>query len=254
MDASAGTRTLAFATLFNFRDVGGYAGLDGRTVRWRRLYRSDSLHRIDDADREAFGALGVRTVIDLRRPHEVTAYGRVPAYDGLDYRHVHLVHQEWLEIPYEERQGPARYLADRYHDLAEQAAEGIADALTVIADEMSAPAVVHCAAGKDRTGVICALTLSLLGVADEVIAEDYALSTAAADRFTAWLRQQYPDRPPAPEPFFSSPARAMLTFLGELRERHGSIENYVTDAGLPTERIAALRAHLLTDPTPRAVS
>ncbi|MEV1287247.1 tyrosine-protein phosphatase [Micromonospora sp. NPDC049679] len=249
MDVSPATRTLTFSTLFNFRDVGGYAGLDGRTVRWRRVYRSDSLHRIDDSDRAAFAALGVRTVIDLRRPHEVSRYGRVPAYDGLDYQHVHLEHQEWIEIPYEEEVGPARYLADRYHDLAEQAAGGVVDALTLIADEASAPAVVHCAAGKDRTGVVCALTLSLLGVPDEVIAEDYALSTAAADRFTAWLDKQDPYRT-VPTPFFSSPAEAMQTFLGELRQRHGSIERYVTGAGLGREQVAALRAHLLTDPTP----
>jgi protein tyrosine/serine phosphatase len=250
MDGSPATRTLTFSTLFNFRDIGGYAGLDGRTVRWRRLYRSDSLHRIDDSDRSAFATLGVRTVIDLRRPHEVTRYGRVPAYDGLDYRHVHLVHQEWMEIPYEEELGAARYLANRYHDLAEQAADGIVDALALIADEAAAPAVVHCAAGKDRTGVVSALALSLLGVTDEVIAEDYALSTAAAGRFTAWLDQQHPHRRIVPEPFFSSPAEAMLIFLGELRERHGSIEHYATRAGLDKEQLAALRTHLLTDPTP----
>ena len=62
---------------YNFRDVGGYAGLDGRTVRWRRLFRADSLHRLGEADAEAFAELGVRTVIDLRRPFEVERYGRV---------------------------------------------------------------------------------------------------------------------------------------------------------------------------------
>ena len=70
-------RNLPFSSTYNFRDVGGYPGLDGRTVRWRRLFRADSLHRLEGADWESFAALGVRTVIDLRRPFEVEQHGRV---------------------------------------------------------------------------------------------------------------------------------------------------------------------------------
>ncbi|GAA4676422.1 tyrosine-protein phosphatase [Phytohabitans rumicis] len=238
-------RTLSFATTFNFRDVGGYAGHEGRKVRWRRLFRSDSLHRLNGADDEVFAALGVRTVIDLRRPHEVSRDGRVPAYDGLGYRHIHPEHQDWDEVPYEERLGVARYLANRYADLAEQGRAGIASAVGVIADAESAPVVVHCVAGKDRTGVVCALTLSVLGVSDADIAADYALSTAASERFTAWLRAQDRLKREVPQPYFSSPAEAMLLFLAELRERHGSAEGYLLAAGLPKNQIEALRTHLL---------
>jgi protein-tyrosine phosphatase len=239
-------RTLPFATMFNFRDVGGYAGHEGRAVRWRRLFRSDSLHRLNGSDDRAFAALGVRTVIDLRRPHEVTRDGRVPAYDGLGYRHIHPEHQDWDEIPFEERVGVARYLANRYADLTEQGRAGIASAVGVIADAESAPVVVHCVAGKDRTGVVCALTLSVLGVSDEDIAADYSLSTAASERFTAWLRAQDRLKREVPQPYFSSPAEAMLLFLAELRERHGSAEGYLLAAGLRPDQIEALRTHLLT--------
>jgi protein tyrosine/serine phosphatase len=241
-------RTLPFTTAFNFRDVGGYLGHDGRMVRWRRLFRSDSLHRLDRGDAEAFAALGVRTVIDLRRPHEVTRDGRVPEYAGLGYRHIHPEHQDWDEIPYEEKLGVARYLANRYHDLAEQGAAGISTAVGVIADEAAAPVVVHCVAGKDRTGVVCALTLSVLGVSDEDIATDYALSTAASARFTEYLRTRKVPTQRIPRPYLSSPAEAMLTFLKELRERHGSAEGYLLAAGLEPERLESLRAHLLSAP------
>jgi protein-tyrosine phosphatase len=239
------TRAVPFSAMFNFRDVGGYTGLDGRTVRWGRLYRSDSLHRIEETDREAFGALGVRTVVDLRRPHEVSRDGRVPDYVGLAYRHIHPEHREWDEVPYDESRGLARYLAERYLDLAETGGTGIASALGVIADADAAPLVVHCVAGKDRTGVVCALTLSLLGVADAEIAEDYALSTAASERFTAWLRAQVPDTAPLPPAFLASPVEAMLLFLAGLRERHGSVEAYVLEAGLSRGEITAMRANLL---------
>jgi protein-tyrosine phosphatase len=238
-------RTLSFTSMFNFRDVGGYAGHDGRTVRWRRLFRSDSLHRLDGADGDAFAALGVRTVVDLRRPHEVNRDGRVPPYVGLGYHHIHPEHQDWDEIPYEERLGVARYLANRYADLTEQGAAGIATAVGVIADEDTAPVVVHCVAGKDRTGVVCALTLSVLGVRDEDIAADYALSTAASARFTAWLRTQKLIKREIPQPYFSSPADAMILFLRELRERHGSVEGYLRGAGLAASDLKALRTHLL---------
>ncbi|GAB2917891.1 tyrosine-protein phosphatase [Micromonospora polyrhachis] len=246
MDVLPVNRVTNFSTVFNFRDVGGYAGLDGRPVRWRRLYRSDSPHRICGVDQETFTALAIRTVIDLRRPTEVARDGRVPACDGLSYLHIHPEHQQWDEVPYDERHGVARYLADRYRDLAETGTAGIAHALAVIAEQESAPVMVHCVAGKDRTGVLCALTLSLLGVSDTDIAADYALTDASAERFTAYLREHLPAHAATPAAYHASPAEAMLMFLTELRERHGSVERYVRDAGLQTDQIAALRAHLLS--------
>ena len=244
MDVTPVADATAFATIFNFRDVGGVTGLDGRLVRRRRLYRSDSLHRIDGPDREAFAALGIRTVIDLRRPYEVARDGRVPAYDGLVYQHIHPEHEEWLGTPYREEVGSARYLADRYRDMTETGAAGLASAIEVIADAEAAPVVVHCVAGKDRTGVVCALTLALLGVADEDIAADYARSSEGSARFRAWFEATV-GAAQLPAPLFESPAEAMLLFLRELRERHGSVADYLIRAGLPAERISALRAHLL---------
>lgn len=237
--------TATFTALFNFRDVGGYRTRDGHTVRRRRLYRSDSLHRIEGPDLEAFGALGIRTVVDLRRPAEVTRLGRVPEYDGLVYRHIHPEHRDWAEIPYDEELGLARYLADRYLDLAETGAAGIGEAVGVVADETAAPVVVHCVAGKDRTGVVCALALSTVGVDDTTIAEDYALSAAASQRFTAWLRARLPAEKPLPAPYLSSPAEAMLLFLDGLRQRHGSVQGYLLDAGLTRAQLDSLRTHLV---------
>ncbi|GIF50922.1 protein-tyrosine-phosphatase [Asanoa ferruginea] len=234
-------RSYALDGTFNFRDIGGYAGLDGRTVRWRRVFRSDSPHRVSAAE---LPALGVRTVIDLRRPREVARDGRVLDYPGLDYRHIHPEHPEWgLAAPGESLE---RFIADRYRELASLGTEGIGAALKVIADPSSAPVVVHCVAGKDRTGVVCALTLSLVGVSDDDVAADYALSTAASERFSAWLRASLPSAEVPPAPFMSSPAAAMHLFLEELRAEHGSIEGYAKHAGLTEADLAALRSHLLT--------
>ncbi|SCL58820.1 Protein tyrosine/serine phosphatase [Micromonospora chersina] len=234
-----------FPALFNFRDVGGYRSRDGRTVRHRRLYRSDSLHRIDETDQAAFTALGIRTVIDLRRPTEVARDGRVPAYDGLTYRHIHPEHEDWAERRYEPGSDLARYLADRYADLARTGTAGLAEAVGLIADSANAPVVVHCVAGKDRTGIVCGLTLAVLGVPDEDIAADYALSTAASERFSAWVRATVPGAEEPPPPFLASPAEAMMLFLTELREGYGSPEGYLRHAGVTDDQLGALRAHLL---------
>jgi protein-tyrosine phosphatase len=237
-------REFRFTRVFNFRDVGGYPGLDGRTVRWRRLFRSDALSALGAQDREAFSTLGIRTVVDLRRPREVEEYGRVPAWDGLTYRHLHPDHPEWDETPFEEGMDPARYLADRYHDLTEHGAPRLAEAVSIVADESAAPVVVHCVAGKDRTGVVCALVLSLLGVPDEHIDADYTRSTVNNE---AWVTHErgngYPEL--VMRPHWRSHPGTMLMFLSELRERHGSVERYLTGAGLERDQVTALRTHLL---------
>lgn len=219
-------RSYSFDGVFNFRDIGGYAGLDGRTVRWGRVFRSDSVHRVAPA---SLPGLGVRTVIDLRRPREVSRDGRVVDYPGLDYRHIHPEHPEWGLAA--EGETMERFIADRYRELASIGSAGIGAALKVIADPSAAPVVVHCVAGKDRTGVVCALTLSLVGVSDDDVAADYALSTAASERFSAWLRSSLPSAKEPPAPFMASPAAAMHLFLSELRAEHGSVDD--TTPGTP---------------------
>jgi protein tyrosine/serine phosphatase len=239
-------RTLAFSSTYNFRDVGGYPGLDGRTTRWRRLFRADSLHRLKDADWEAFSALGVRTVIDLRRTFEVEEHGRVPEAEGLVYHNPVLEHVDWTDVPHPEDVVHARWLADRYLNFTDDGRVGLAAALSVIADPQAAPVVVHCMAGKDRTGVVCALTLALLGVSDVDIATDYALTETAMASLTAYLREHNPAAIEGLDHMFDSPREAMLLFLDDIRTLHGSVEKYVREIGISDEQIATMRDSLLS--------
>src|SRR5262245_20170167 len=181
-------RAPTFSTVFNFRDLGGHATAEGRTVQYGRLYRSDSLHRISTEEGRQLAALGVRTVLDLRRPKEIARDGRVPDDLGLAYHNIYPVHREWNPALYDEVAGPHRYLADRYLDMVEEGREGLGEALRLIAEPDRSPLVMHCLAGKDRTGVLAALTLSLLGVADTDIAIEYALSEAAQGPLSRQIR------------------------------------------------------------------
>jgi protein tyrosine/serine phosphatase len=238
-------RNLGFSATYNFRDVGGYIGLDGREVRWRRLFRSDALHRLGEADASAFAALGVRTVIDLRRPFEIEKYGRIADRYGLDYRNVVVDHVDWEEVEHPSDVDHERWLADRYLNFAEDGRDGLLGALRVIADPGRAPVIVHCMAGKDRTGTVCALTLALLGVSDEDIASDYALTTSAMKPLTDYLLEKNPEAVRGNEHMFDSPPGAMLTFLDDLRALHGSVEGFAREIGLTDAEIASMRTHLL---------
>ncbi|GAA3081297.1 tyrosine-protein phosphatase [Streptosporangium carneum] len=237
------TRHIEYARLHNFRDVGGYPTEDGLQVRWRRLYRSDSLHWLADDDLDRFHALGVRTVIDLRHPEEVERRGRAP--HGPRYHNLSVEHRGWNFEQYDPEAGIARFFADRYREVTQDGSGEIRQALEVIADADNAPVVVHCAAGKDRTGVLTALVLRLLGVSEENVIADYALTGLATPRAIAFWRQRNPGEPLPWPGFGQAPADAMRLFLTEL----GSVRDYcMTTLGVSETLTNALRGHLLKNP------
>jgi protein-tyrosine phosphatase len=235
---------ILFADVYNFRDLGGHTTSDGRTVVGQRLYRSDDLARLREDERDAFTELGIRTVIDLRRPHEVEELGRFPQWDGIRYHHVHLAHPMWPSQRFVDTAERTTFVVDRYREMSIEAAHGFGHALRLIADPDTAPLVFHCIAGKDRTGILSALTLSLLGVDDEAIADDYARSEEAEASAWAYYARIKPGVV-RPANIVISPREAMLRFLADLRERHGSVEAYVASIGVTDDHIAAMRAHLL---------
>lgn len=231
-------RAVTFTDLFNFRDLGGYRTADARTVAWRRLFRADDLGRLAGDDRDRFLALGIRTVVDLRRPEEVAQLGRMPELTGVAYHHLHLVHPLWGRQDFVDLSERTDFLTARYSEMAAAGGEAIGEALRLIADAGTAPLVVHCIAGKDRTGMVSALTLSLLGVDDATIGTDYALSEVSEAAFRT-------SRGELPRPYMAAPAQAMIDFLAGLRAVHGSIEAYAKSVGVTTDHIAAMHAHLL---------
>lgn len=240
------SRHIAFERLHNFRDLGGYSSDDGRTVRWGRLYRSDSLAKLGGEDWDRFLALGVRTVIDLRYPWEIEAKGRVPHRDGLAYFNLSVEHRPYDQAEIDPDVDPWRFLADRYAEVALDGAKELRRALDVIATADD-PVVFHCASGKDRTGLLAVLVLSLLGVAEEDIAADFALTELATERLIADWHAAHPGRTLRWPGYGRAPAEIIRLFMADLAADHGSVRRYVTDhLGFDEQRIAGLRDRLLT--------
>ncbi|MET7297778.1 tyrosine-protein phosphatase [Embleya sp. NPDC005575] len=190
-------RHVEFARLHNFRDLGGYRTADDRTVRWGVLYRSDSLGKLEGTDWETFLALDIRTVIDLRYPQEIAYRGRVPIDASLTYHNLSIEHRPYNQPALAEDVPPGPYLAARFAEVAEDGVREIREALALIAAADNAPLVFHCASGKDRTGLIAALVLALLGVGDEDIVADFALTELATARLLATGGPSTPARCPA---------------------------------------------------------
>jgi protein tyrosine/serine phosphatase len=240
-------RFIRFQAVFNFRDVGGLPSRLGGTVRHRTLFRSDTLARLSEDDREAFAALGVQTVIDLRRPEEVATSGRIPAWAVPQYHHRHLDHPHWRHEDYTDELGVARFLADRYVELAAAGAADIARVVALVAAEETGPTVVHCVAGRDRTGTVIAFIFDLLGVEDEDIAHEYSLTELSDAAFEEWAIVNIPGfatRPPVPY-YVSTPPEAMLLTLRDVRRAYGSVESLLTAAGLEPAAVERLRSKLL---------
>jgi protein tyrosine/serine phosphatase len=136
-----------------------------------------------------------------------------------------------------------------YHRIAEEFAPSVAETFGILAGADALPAVFHCTSGKDRTGIVAALMLDVLGVADEVIASDYCLTEAAQLRSTPWIEEHEPEfaaflaqipperRAPRPE--------RILDFLDRLRASYGSARRFLTGSGVPDRQLNILRAHMV---------
>ncbi|MGW4649951.1 tyrosine-protein phosphatase [Kitasatospora sp. NPDC004289] len=240
------TRHLEFDRLHNFRDLGGYRTEDGRDVRTGTLYRSDSLGKLrTEADLARFADLGVSTVIDLRYPWEIERGGRVPELPGLAFHNLSIEHRPYDQAALGEDVDPAVYLVDKFLEVAQDGTAELRRVMEVIADPSAGRTVFHCASGKDRTGIVGALVLTLLGVPEATVAEDFALTNLATASLVADWQAKYGPGKLWPG-YGQAPEALIRSFLRELTERHGSVAGYVEgELGLGESYVVALRERLL---------
>jgi protein tyrosine/serine phosphatase len=251
--ANTTRRELTIDGAYNVRDLGGLPAAAGGIVRRGQVYRSGDLARLTAAGADQLRGLGVTTIIDLRTIAEVERRGRFAFEDhGFAYRHRPLLDLSATEPEAQLADLPADVLDQLYRHLAQQGAANLALVLAWLAEDPTRPALVHCVAGKDRTGLVAAVVLGLLGVTDEDIAADYALSAAALVALRRRAEEQDGDvaawMSRVPAQLLEARPESMLDLLAWLRERHGSIEGYVESIGVSEATVDALRLRLLDQP------
>jgi protein-tyrosine phosphatase len=245
-----GSRHLPLEAVHNFRDLGGYPTNDGRRTRWRVLYRADGLYRLSERDVETVRRLGLKTVIDLRTAAELETRGRFPVEaHPVRFELLPVMRRTWDEKHWPADTDPVSFLIDRYLELLEEGGESIAKGFEVLADADALPAVFHCAAGKDRTGVFAMLLLGLAGVPDEVIAADYELTTEATARANDWFAIHEPEiivsMERLPKMFMASPAEAAAGVLDEITRRWGSVRACLVELGVSDRVLDTVLARIV---------
>jgi protein tyrosine/serine phosphatase len=237
----------------NVRELGGLPTADGRTIARGVMIRADNLQGLSEKDVQRLTEdLDVRTVLDLRTPAEVDAEGPGPLVDA-GLRHVHLdLIPGWDPqradavgriVPHEQRE--AGDMSHYYLGYLDEAPDNVVEALRELASGSGA-AVVHCAAGKDRTGVVVALALTVAGVTREEIVEDYALTAERIEAIHARLASSptyAEDMKRRPIDDMRPHALSMRHFLDRMDER-GGVAEWLTANGFSPDEQAALRQRL----------
>jgi protein-tyrosine phosphatase len=220
----------------NLRDVGGYPASDGRRTRWRTLLRTDALDRLPPASQAALLELGLRQVIDLRWPHELVETPSVfQASRAVAYRSVPLL---------EDDPTPALGVAGTYRYMLDERGAQLIEVVRALLEPCGLPAIVGCAAGKDRTGVAIGLLLSAVGVPDNVVVADYALS---AEAFASGEIDEHLDDWRASSLQVDCPPEYMAETLEHLVRRHDGASAYLRRNGLKEAELDRL-VELLTEP------
>jgi protein-tyrosine phosphatase len=242
------TRLLDWEGGLNARDLGGYATGDGRETRWGAVVRSAALGGLTEAGRAALAGYGVRAIVDLRLPGELDREPNPfaePGDHGIAYTNVSFI--DPAAAPPEE----VTTLAEDYLGMLDRYRGGVADVMAAVADAPEGGVLIHCAAGKDRTGLIAALLLGLVGVPAATIADDYALTAELLrSRELEWLEHGPGERAEreAMVARFAPTAEVMLEVLAGLAERWGGVEPYLLAAGVPRGDLERLRDRLLVPP------
>ncbi|MCU0515144.1 MAG: tyrosine-protein phosphatase [Anaerolineae bacterium] len=253
-------RFLPLASIANLRDIGGYHTTDGQMVRWNRVYRGAALANLSPEDAAALHERGLKLVCDLRTHEEIAAAPDRMPHAGVEYLHLPALQEtsrlNRLRIMLLERDRLRDTLVDAYtRIMIDNNAALFGTLLRRVADEDALPLLIHCTAGKDRTGIAVALLLRLLGVPEDTVIEDYSLSNLYYDYFRQVtrpvLRQlaYFGITEAEASPLLLADPATLRAMFRHLEARYGTVAQYLqTAAGLDAATIDRIRASLLTTP------
>ncbi len=248
-------RFLPFESIANLRDIGGYKTVEGKTVKWKQVYRGASLAYVNENEQEQLNVLNLQVVCDLRRHDEIShAPDNVP--EGARY----------LNIPSMDsinKIGQIRNLLFKPRYIEQMMGEIYIEAILENNPEMfgivyrqiiegNLPLLIHCTAGKDRTGLAIALLLRVLGVNEETVLNDYSLSNHYYDYFKrisgrlVKRLQQVGFSEDDVSPLLMADKRNLKMAIEHIEHKYGSIEAYLSQrANISTQDIELLKARLL---------
>ena len=237
----------------NFRDIGGYINQDGKQVRWGRVYRSGSTDRMTENDLNFLRSLDLQYTCDFRDSVEME---RDPVTIARQRISAPIVDPELSPSQVREQLESGDFsgfndnmMVASYRRMLDLAPTIYGNLLTALADESNLPAVFHCTAGKDRTGLAAMLLLWVLGVDHETILYDYDLTNPYTKPFRDWMRQQFAENGmdfDKAKAIFMAPRAALEAAIDHIQTQYGDVEGYLIDAGGMTEQsLAALQQNLL---------
>jgi protein-tyrosine phosphatase len=241
-------RHLNLAGACNFRDLGGYRTKDGRTVRWRQIFRSNHLGQLTERDIELLRPLGLKSVFDFRGAEE-----RLSASCAIPEIAVHsLPIEPTVVAALRTRRANGTDLStidaievmrDSYRNYVRHNTTSFRALFTHLLRDDRAPLVIHCTAGKDRTGFACALILHALGVPDDLIAEDYLMTNRFYRRDPS-VSHDLPDD--VRQVLGAVEASFLAAAFDTISSDYGGLENYFSsDLGLGPRESAMLQARFL---------
>jgi protein-tyrosine phosphatase len=241
-------RILQLDHVYNFRDLGGYPTRAGTTTRWGRFFRSAALQNLTDEARARLRGLDLRTIIDLRRTDEIE--GEPDAVAGEpSFRYYHLpIFPAPLSSAEHSPLPQVTSLADVYIAVLDHFGGPVKAIFERLVESSANPVLIHCTAGKDRTGVIAALLLDLARVPAEVIITDYAMTEALVAPLMNELRQKAIltgldiDRHSR---MLECKPEYMDAMLSHLYARYGDAEAYLRHIGIGGPAIESLKTALL---------
>jgi protein-tyrosine phosphatase len=245
-------RRLALEGAVNFRDLGGYPAGEGRRTRWRRVFRSDSLADLTDADHALLTPLGLHTLIDFRLPLErARKPNRLPAGSAIEIVEIGFIPNGTLELLRQamlgsvDAAGVEREVLRHYRRVPLDHQREYAEMFARIERAAGRPVLIHCTSGKDRTGFGAALILLALGVGRDTVLEDYSL-TNQYRRDVSFLFSPLTPRAVV-EMLTSAPAHYLEAAFAAIDAAYGSTDAYLDRAfGLDAARRERLR-DLLTE-------
>lgn len=213
---------------YNFRDLGGIRTVEGKYIKWGKLFRADDLLNLDDADLHYLSSIPIHSVVDFRSGEEIKeAPDKMP---GSVYNDYHLILNPG-NISMEHIKANLNNI-DFSHYMEDINIQLVSDSncisryrefFKILQDEDNAPILYHCSAGKDRTGLATALILYSLGVDDKTIMEDYLLSgTYLQDKYNP-MKERFPQL----APLLTVKSEYLQAALDKIKEDYGTIDNYL---------------------------